>query len=221
MKKEKSPKGEQVTVYLEPGLRAVLKVAAAEKGSSASSLVEAALRAYLRKLGFQITSRGPTADATAAEDTVAPPALATIEKTLADHAAALQAIQEQLASLKAARAPAPLAMPEGEFTKVESIILDMICAGGLKGASAADIKRRLDAKGIAYGPRRAALSNLHKQGILRRWKWDWRLVEASAEGKEGGPRDSGVLADQASASPPPHAPSGPPPGTATRGGVQA
>ncbi|MGW9820291.1 hypothetical protein ACUXK4_002862 [Methylorubrum extorquens] len=202
MKNEKRPKGEQATVYLEPGLRAVLKVAAAENGSSASSLVEAALRAYLPKLGVKITSREPTADATAVEDTVAPPALAAIEKTLDEHAAALRAIQEQLASLKAAHAPVRLDMPEGEFSKVESIILDIICAGGTKGASAADIKRRLDAKGITYGPRRTALSNLHKAGILRRWKWDWRLVEASAKGSEAGPRDGDAMVGQVAASDP-------------------
>ncbi|MGN8094757.1 hypothetical protein [Methylobacterium sp. 22177] len=183
MKKEKRPKGEQATVYLEPGLRAVLKVAAAEKGSSASSLVEAALRAYLPKLGVKITSREPTADATAAEDIVASPALAVIEKTLDEHAAALRAIQEQLASLKTAFAPAPLDMPEGEFTKIERIILEMVCAGGIKGASAASIKRHLDAMSITLGPRRKALSALHQRDILRRARDNWVLEGVSSRRK--------------------------------------
>lgn len=184
MKKEKRPKGEQATVYLEPEVRAVLKMAAAKKGSSASSLVEAALRAYLPTLGFQIASGEPTADATVPEGAIASPALVKIESTLADHAAALQAIQEQLALLKAAQAPAYLGMPEGEFTTVETIILEMVRAGRLKGTPAADIQRRLETMDVKFSTRRDALSSLRERKILRRTRKNWVLQEAS--GRRGG-----------------------------------
>lgn len=168
--------GDKLTVRVDPELFIAVKLEAVAKGQTLAHLVEDALRAYLATSGEQRRSEEPPADYVGDAEPAVTSRTSKIEVTLAEHAEQLHKIQRQIAALRAASAPKRLKMPNGSFSKVETMILRMVCDGGIGGASAAEIEARLDGMGITLGPRRDALSKLGKAGILRRARKRWVLA---------------------------------------------
>lgn len=159
---------EQVTIYLTPELRQALNAAAFVGRKKFSSLVAEALEVYLSSYSSSKFGKSLPIPRVAEEQPAELPALSKVEKILAEHATALESLRGALASLEERIAPRPLDMPAGKFSRNETLILEMVCAGRARGATAAAIEERFNELNISFTSRRDALSNLRKMKILKR-----------------------------------------------------
>jgi hypothetical protein len=178
--------GEQVTIYVPASLRADFKRAAFEADRKVSHLVGDAMREYLQRRGLPASEeKRATKDGDATKPSPSP-GLADVVQALADQAAAIRELRNELRSLQQADRRSGFVMPEGTFSDAERKALQIVCAAGPKGIDGLPFQAAMKEGGYPIGPSRQATTKLQKAGLLKKTTKVWVYADPS---DGDGPKD--------------------------------